>query len=534
MQSSNVVLLSLSYWIIFVCISFSDSFIQGAGGGPNEDNVTGLLVKSTSTQWTSGCVLAVDAGVHLAAIIKILQEHLPRAISREPPREEGTSSLSSSESTNLNRVLSTGPFANLELPYESAKANSAYIIHTFISTYLITHPHLDHVSGVVVNTASFQQTSRPKRLAALPSTIDAIKDHIFNDIIWPNLSDENGGVGLISYMRLSEGGNNALGDGQGKGYIEVCNGLTVKCWSVSHGQCMRSNHRRSNVVDTEDILIPNPSSQIALPAAISVPIPVLQPDPSQSYLGKKACAYDSSAFFLRDDQTGKEVLVFGDVEPDSLSLAPRTAQVWTYAATKVVSSALIGIFIECSYDDSQTDETLFGHLAPRHLMAELQVLADKVRHLKRPKHTMIPQKRLRQEFSNLRDDLINESQYRNSTHETRWRKKESGSDTSIRTAASPAFSSDLENSGVISRKSTSKISYSGDNNIRAMLPLPPSNSRMARPLEGLEIIIIHVKDTLRDGPEVGDTILEQLKEHEKHAQLGCIFTISKAGTSIWL
>lgn len=508
--------------------------MQGAGGGPNEDNVTGLLVKSTSTQWTNGCVLAVDAGIHLSAIIKILQEHLPRAISREPSRGGGGSPLSSSEPASPNRILSTGPFANLELPYESAKANGAHIIHNLISTYLITHPHLDHISGFVVNTASFQQTSRPKRLAALPSTIDAIKDHVFNDVIWPNLSDENGGVGLVSYMRLVEGGNNALGDGEGKGYIEVCDGLTVKCWSVSHGQCLRSSHRRGNSVNTKDTLIPDSSARKALPAAMSVPSPILQPDPSQNYHGNKVCAYDSSAFFLRDDQTGKEVLVFGDVEPDSLSLAPRTAQVWSDAATKFVSSVLMGVLIECSYDDSQSDETLFGHLAPRHLVTELQVLADKVRYLKRSKHMVIPQKRSRQEISNLHENPTSESQYHKKPHDTRRRKKESSSDPPTQIAASSAFSFDIENSEVTALKRMSKTPYVADNDIREMLPPPSNNPRMARPLEGLEVVIIHVKDTLRDGPEVGDTILGQLQEHEEHAQLGCIFTISKAGTSIWL
>ena len=39
---------------------------------------------------------------------------------------------------------------------------------------------------------------------------------------------------------------------------------------------------------------------------------------------------------------------------------------------------------------------------------------------------------------------------------------------------------------------------------------------------------------MNDEPQVGDTILAQLQAYEKTIQLGCIFTISKAGTSIWL
>lgn len=488
-------------------------------------------MKSTSTPWTSGCVIAVDAGTHLAAIIKILQEHLPRAVFREPSREGKTSLLSPSEPVKLNQFLSTGPFANLELPYESAKANGAHIIHNLISTYLITHPHLDHVSGFVVNTASFQQTSRPKRLAALPSTINALKDHIFNDVIWPNLSDEDGGVGLVTYMRLAEGGNNALGDGEGQGYIEVCDGLTVKCWSVSHGQCMRNNHHRGNIVDTEDAFIP---TKTALPTAIPDPTLALQRNVAHNHNGNRICAYDSSAFFIRDVQTGKELLVFGDVEPDSLSLAPRTARVWADAAKKIVRSLLTGILIECSYDDSQSDETLFGHLAPRHLIEELQVLAEKVRHLRQPTQVMVPQKRPHQGISNSPEDSVNQSQRGYKIHETRRRKRKSSSMSPTRaTANSASASSSRDLTSSSSRKSRSKTRHAGDNDNSNTFP-SPSDAQKTRPLEGLEIIIIHVKDTLSDGPGVGNTILGQLRTHEEHAQLGCAFTISKAGTSIWL
>src|ERR1700712_3359528 len=108
---------------------------------------------------------------------------------------------------------------------------------SFVSTYLITHPHLDHLSGFAINTAAFHNTSRPKRLAALPFTVLAIKTHIFNDIIWPNLTDEDNGVGLVTFQRLTEGGNLALGEGTSRGFIEVCDGLAVKAFKVSHGKC---------------------------------------------------------------------------------------------------------------------------------------------------------------------------------------------------------------------------------------------------------------------------------------------------------
>ena len=47
-------------------------------------------------------------------------------------------------------------------------------------------------------------------------------------------------------------------------------------------------------------------------------------------------------------------------------------------------------------------------------------------------------------------------------------------------------------------------------------------------------MIIHMKDTLRDGRDVGEDILESLQNHDVEAGLGCNFMISKTGASFWL
>lgn len=80
---------------------------------------------------------------------------------------------------------------------------------------------------------------------------------------------------------------------------------------------------------------------------------------------------DSSAtYFIRDSATGKELIIFGDVEPDSISSNPRNKRIWQQAAPKIVSGNLSGIFIECSYDDSRDEDMLFGHLSPRYLVCD--------------------------------------------------------------------------------------------------------------------------------------------------------------------
>jgi cAMP phosphodiesterase len=87
--------------------------------------------------------------------------------------------------------------------------------------------------------------------------------------------------------------------------------------------------------------------------------------------------YESSAFFIRHDPTGREFLFFGDVSPDSLALKPHNIAVWRAAAPKIPST-LSAIFIECSWPSGRPDELLYGHLSPEHLARELAVLADEV------------------------------------------------------------------------------------------------------------------------------------------------------------
>ena len=553
----------------FVVSAMLTNVVQGAGGGPNEDNVTGILVRSTATNWAKGSVLAVDAGTHLAPIIRIFQDSLSesipvassfessgsiasnRAVRRANSLQAGVNITRRSNSlaehnghghgqaTPLQhtdaiipspRVLTTGPFADLEVPFESVKGNAAYFMRNLISTYLITHPHLDHISGFAINTASFQYTSRPKRIAALPSTIDAIKNHIFNDVIWPNMSDEDGGVGFVSYMRLVEGGNIQFGDGESRGYIEVCDGLAAKCWSVSHGQCMRKHRGHGSGTGTTHEAFNETMSRRTSQHALTPTN--LQHSQSYSHPSDMMRPIDSSAFFLRDDHTGYEVLIFGDVEPDSLSLSPRNSQVWSDAALKFTAGVLTGILIECSYDNSQSDETLFGHLSPRHLIAELKDLAQKVKAL-RPREQETSQRK-RKRFSNeinLREGL--ETRSRTGLSPSQSGRKTRRQTTSPATSAS-LLSEDALRLGAARPANEPKVNLPEPRHETGQGSGNMSGSWGYRPLEGLQVIIIHVKETLKDGPEPGETILAQLQQAETAEQMGCTFSISKAGASIWL
>lgn len=590
----------------------------GAGGGPTEDNVTGFLVRSIATKWSKNSVLAVDAGSHLAAITRILENHFPLISEPRPSspnkvdsihgggarsHDDKTSqtnehtdifdndsgadaSLSDDDMPFEITTLLDGVFAGLPFPNASARANALHIVREHISTYLITHPHLDHLSGFVINTAAFQNTSRPKRLAALPFTVDAIKTHIFNNIIWPNLTDEDGGVGLVSFQRLAEGGNIALGHGKGRGYIEVCDGLGVKGFKVSHGHCMQGPghvHRGSNAEIQEASGIQHTSAAMHQADARdgrshSFSVPVSQPGTpglgsfnadqgrrssygASNNIPADHCVVDSSAFFIRAESTmttpTREILVFGDVEPDSLSLSPRTALIWAEAAPKIAAGILTGIFIECSYTDAQADAVLFGHLAPRHLLAELQNLADMVKDARKEYEQARETARQGRKRKRLSRDLLDEPIKSRS-----WHPRVKGVDTPLSSMDGQEHTDDdgvadfiytptgmrtpdaqhlapkntggpaLDPSAPAAPAALNMNSVSAEHN-RALL-----SAAFEAPLKGLKVVIIHIKDTCEDGPSVGDTILRQLHEGEARMKdegktLGCSFQISKSGDAYW-
>lgn len=600
----------------------------GSSGGPSEENVTAFLVRSLATEWAKGSVLAVDAGSHLAPITRIVErdfaftkqradadERREAAKGTETPglsNDLASTSLSPTQDTEADTesseseetpkpepmYMTYGPFAGMKLPHASGKANSLHLLQTYISTYLITHPHLDHISGFAINTAAFHATSKPKTLAALPGTVDAIKRHIFNDVIWPNLSDEDGGVGFVTFQRLKEGGDPMVGEGDGRGYIDVCDGLGAKAFKVSHGVCTKSppahQHRGSvpNIADSNhggstDMSIQgiarsmsfNQQSQYSTPGTPG-------PTPRQSFHNNQpsprihpqdsSCVVDSTAYFIKDSETGREVLIFGDVEPDSLSLTPRNYIIWAEAAKKIATGCLTGILIECSYNDSAADEYLFGHLAPRHLIAELVTLAGMVReakiHVEGDERQAKKRKRSGMTSAEVARHAVGESDRKRSrslasrtvsqNHRRRSEPDHSMADSSPMRTASPSPdpanfpTSDAGTDAPMSPMSHSQpqlnvpnhhhahAAHYGPNGFAKASTFDVGRSSTSEPLSwdpplrGLRVVVIHVKDTFKDGPHVSETIAEELGAYEQGLQdegkgLGCEFVISKSGESYW-
>lgn len=73
-----------------------------------------------------------------------------------------------------------------------------------VKDIFITHSHLDHVAGLplIVDTL-FGNNSEPLRVHAHPDTLQALKKHIFNWVIWPNFAEiESQGVKALEFVSM--------------------------------------------------------------------------------------------------------------------------------------------------------------------------------------------------------------------------------------------------------------------------------------------------------------------------------------------
>ncbi|KAH6693649.1 3',5'-cyclic-nucleotide phosphodiesterase [Plectosphaerella plurivora] len=603
--------------------------VLGSGGGPLENNTSSFLVRSLAAKWQRGSLVSVDAGVHLAPIYKILCETQPPDLASLP----------------MPHILQDGPFAGLELESPHAIKNAATINLDLLETFLITHPHFDHISALVVNTSALPGGPRAKKVAGLPMTVEALKNHVFNNVLWPNLSDENQGAGLITYLRLVDGGSPAMGQGHGKGYVEVALHLCVKAASISHGAPVdvtrpaRGSHSSatgtpvryasfdaSSMTPSHSHSQPqlhqqhqyhhhghNPhhhhhhalhNSHIASPRSIQQPSPSLLPNhrassfPLASFgnattpgpappgtpghpmpmLGEpqmpQAPVYDSTAYFLRDSKTGSEILMFGDVEPDRLSPFPRNRGIWEEAAPKIARGDLRAIFIECSYDDSHPDDYMFGHLKPEYIADEMRTLAELVDLCRNPLEAVQPDGRGDRDARASTPTNTTPATLLQSFRDKKRKRQNSGVPGQLlrrRTGDSGG-----EAVSPKTRRGRNDSAISGELDLAASSGPPPSHTphlatptaelslreieaqdlapatpipdlgaavdsileddvdaMRAPPLDGLRVVIIHIKDTL-DGTDQGARILGELREHEADQPTGVEFIISYPGQSIFV
>jgi 3',5'-cyclic-nucleotide phosphodiesterase len=212
--------------------------------------------------------------------------------------------------TGLEQANRKGSFAKIPVPPDSPLTVEGYILTQRIKAYLLSHAHLDHVAGLVLNSPD----DTKKDILGLSSTLDTLRDHLFNHKLWPNFTDEGPGVQLKKYhfVRLQPEKEQPIAGTQ----------LTVRPFELCHA------------------------------------------------------GGSSTAFLLHANEA--YALYLGDTGPDEAEQCDKLQHVWQAIAPLVQQGRLRGVFLEISYPDPRESNRLYGHLTPRWVMTELQRLATLV------------------------------------------------------------------------------------------------------------------------------------------------------------
>nr|WP_294784932.1 3',5'-cyclic-nucleotide phosphodiesterase [uncultured Flavobacterium sp.] len=75
------------------------------------------------------------------------------------------------------------------------KVSTSEVLKKYIKGYLISHAHLDHVSGLIINSPA----DSSKTVYATNKCMEMMENHYFNDQTWANFGDKGPGFPLKKY-----------------------------------------------------------------------------------------------------------------------------------------------------------------------------------------------------------------------------------------------------------------------------------------------------------------------------------------------
>lgn len=297
--------------------------ILGASGGPDAGATQCFMVRPGGCKHLNS--VCVDGGAGVRQIARILA---------------GTYDSSSSKSVESFYVNDFEPaeqffapdihvdygFASsimhmdrhfMEDPRRISTYSKALRVYRGIKDYYITHPHLDHISAMVLNSPLIydREYMEGKQIWGLPFTVNGIAKHVFNDVVWPDLLNANGGRIKLNALVNEE--------------IQICKSFPqwdIIPFQVHHGNGVSSAKR--NVYST--------------------------------------------IYLFRDRYTNDSLVICGDVEPDVLAgTGCLLDSVWQYLAKHTSSEKLKGIVIECSSCMAINEKDLYGHMSPKYVIEAL-------------------------------------------------------------------------------------------------------------------------------------------------------------------
>lgn len=134
----------------------------GSGGGLSGDNLNAYLIRHERDER----YVALDAGSTLPGIA---------------------------------RALALGAFPSVNSERAAPWTPQGYVLRELIAAYFISHPHLDHVAGLLL--AAPEDSHKP--IYTLADSADTLRNHYFNWKSWPNFSDAGQGQRLGTYRIYS-------------------------------------------------------------------------------------------------------------------------------------------------------------------------------------------------------------------------------------------------------------------------------------------------------------------------------------------
>lgn len=182
------------------------------------------------------------------------------------------------------------------------------VLQQYIKGYFISHAHLDHIAGLIINSPE----DSAKNIYGLASTLETVKTHYFIWESWANFADDGAKPQLkkYHYSPLEPGAETGIANTD----------MQVTAFPLSH----------SNLTST--------------------------------------------AFLVKNNDN--YILYLGDTGADEIEKSQNLHHLWEAVAPLIKAGKLKAMMIEVSFPNEQPDKTLFGHLTPRLLMNELDVLAE--------------------------------------------------------------------------------------------------------------------------------------------------------------
>lgn len=305
--------------------SFTITFL-GTSGGPIDGITCSTLIKPSKLSYSQildqnlrNQVLCIDAGSGFQQLSEIIYHEV--------------NNISSNKLLNLyNDSMNLQDYFKVKIvkPFENLSKNFSTFYHTkkildCLQCYLITHPHLDHILALVINSAGFSN-GIPKIIYGSYPTINALKTNIFNGIIWPNLHKFNV-INLIEKLFWSPW--SCLNDT-----------WEITMFDISHGKLVDQDHSQES-------------------------------------------HYISSAFLIKNLELNSSLLIFGDFESDLVSSLTKNKKIWIHIAPLIIDEEkpLKAIILECSLLEIPSNHELYGHLIPQHLINELLTLENECKQL---------------------------------------------------------------------------------------------------------------------------------------------------------